>query len=181
MIESFSYLLAQPCTQSLETLNLGHNSVGNEGVHKLKDGLISNRSVLRLGLASTKLSCEGRQGVCVPLLIFHVVKLPCIFLSLSFMHSVLQELWLWPNLLPRVPDCCVSTFERTRSRQEGWWLCRWPWKSTHLCCVLTWTESPRKKQWAWEKEIQNVYISLFNCSLNRSWKWRIHIKSECVM
>ena len=49
----------QPCTQSLETLNLGHNSIGNEGVHQLKDGLISNRSVLRLGLASTKLSCEG--------------------------------------------------------------------------------------------------------------------------
>lgn len=89
MIESFSYLLAQPCTQSLETLNLGHNSVGNEGVHKLKDGLISNRSVLRLGLASTKLSCEGRQGVCVPLLIFHVVKLPCIFFRLSFMHSAI--------------------------------------------------------------------------------------------
>lgn len=52
-------LFLQPCTQSLETLNLGHNSVGNEGVHKLKDGLIANRSVLRLGLASTKLSCEG--------------------------------------------------------------------------------------------------------------------------
>lgn len=33
--------------------------MGNEGVHKLKDGLIGNRSVLRLGLASTKLSCEG--------------------------------------------------------------------------------------------------------------------------
>ncbi|RVE64845.1 hypothetical protein OJAV_G00130120 [Oryzias javanicus] len=54
---------ALPCTQSLETLNLGHNSVGNEGVHKLKDGLIANRSVLRLGLASTKLSCEGAVAV----------------------------------------------------------------------------------------------------------------------
>lgn len=53
------FFFFQPCTQSLETLNLGHNSVGNEGVHKLKDGLIANRSVLRLGLASTKLSCEG--------------------------------------------------------------------------------------------------------------------------
>lgn len=60
IVEAFySPLLFQPCTQSLETLNLGHNSVGNEGVHKLKDGLIANRSVLRLGLASTKLSCEG--------------------------------------------------------------------------------------------------------------------------
>lgn len=56
------FLFLQPCTQSLETLNLGHNSVGNEGVHKLKDGLIGNRSVLRLGLASTKLSCEGGRS-----------------------------------------------------------------------------------------------------------------------
>lgn len=75
-MESCSCVLAQPCTQSLETLNLGHNSVGNEGVHKLKDGLISNRSVLRLGLASTKLSCEGMGGASVFL---DVVKFLCIF------------------------------------------------------------------------------------------------------
>lgn len=50
----------QPHTHSLETLNLGHNPVGNEGVRNLKNGLIGNRSVLRLGLASTKLTCEGR-------------------------------------------------------------------------------------------------------------------------
>lgn len=50
----------QPHTQSLETLNLGHNPIGNEGVRNLKNGLIGNRSVLRLGLASTKLTCEGR-------------------------------------------------------------------------------------------------------------------------
>ncbi|KAF4091920.1 hypothetical protein AMELA_G00042380 [Ameiurus melas] len=48
---------------SLETLNLGNNAVGNEGVLKLKDGLIANRSLLRLGLASTKLSCEGAVAV----------------------------------------------------------------------------------------------------------------------
>uniref|UniRef100_U3IRM9 Protein phosphatase 1 regulatory subunit 37 n=1 Tax=Anas platyrhynchos platyrhynchos TaxID=8840 RepID=U3IRM9_ANAPP len=48
-----------PHTQSLETLNLGHNPIGNEGVRNLKNGLIGNRSVLRLGLASTKLTCEG--------------------------------------------------------------------------------------------------------------------------
>lgn len=53
----------QPHTQSLETLNLGHNPIGNEGVRNLKNGLISNRSVLRLGLASSKLTCEGRPGV----------------------------------------------------------------------------------------------------------------------
>lgn len=53
--------MALPHTQSLETLNLGHNPIGNEGVRNLKNGLISNRSVLRLGLASTKLTCEGRM------------------------------------------------------------------------------------------------------------------------
>ena len=72
--------------------------------------------------------------------------------SLSF---VLQELWLWLNLLLRVPDWYVLTFERTRSKQEDWWLCRWPWKLTLLCCVLTWTESPRKKQWAMKLEKQH--------------------------
>lgn len=29
-------------------------------MRNLKNGLISNRSVLRLGLTSTKLTCEGR-------------------------------------------------------------------------------------------------------------------------
>ncbi|XP_014303628.1 protein phosphatase 1 regulatory subunit 37 isoform X1 [Myotis lucifugus] len=53
----------QPHTQSLETLNLGHNPIGNEGVRNLKNGLIGNRSVLRLGLASTKLTCEGAVAV----------------------------------------------------------------------------------------------------------------------
>ncbi|KFQ80192.1 Protein phosphatase 1 regulatory subunit 37, partial [Phaethon lepturus] len=50
-------------TLSLETLNLGHNPIGNEGVRNLKTGLIGNRSVLRLGLASTKLTCEGAVAV----------------------------------------------------------------------------------------------------------------------
>ncbi|KAM4642308.1 protein phosphatase 1 regulatory subunit 37 [Discoglossus pictus] len=52
-----------PHTQTLETLNLGHNAVGNEGVRHLKNGLIGNRSVLRLGLASAKLTCEGAVAV----------------------------------------------------------------------------------------------------------------------
>lgn len=57
----------QPHTHSLETLNLGHNPIGNEGVRNLKNGLIGNRSVLRLGLASTKLTCEGRvRGMAGP-------------------------------------------------------------------------------------------------------------------
>lgn len=51
--------------------------MGNEGVLKLKEGLISNRSVLRLGLASTKLSCEGR-GTSVRHRLFFVCRLPLI-------------------------------------------------------------------------------------------------------
>ncbi|KAM3911585.1 protein phosphatase 1 regulatory subunit 37 [Leptodactylus fuscus] len=52
-----------PHTMTLETLNLGHNAIGNEGVRHLKNGLIGNRSVLRLGLACAKLTCEGAVAV----------------------------------------------------------------------------------------------------------------------
>ena len=40
--------------KNLETLNLGYNNITNEGVHRLKDGLLKNRSILRLGMQSTK-------------------------------------------------------------------------------------------------------------------------------
>ncbi|KAM6325750.1 LOW QUALITY PROTEIN: protein phosphatase 1 regulatory subunit 37 [Alca torda] len=64
LTHSMAYLgMTLPHTQSLETLNLGHNPIGNEGVRNLKNGLIGNRSVLRLGLASTKLTCEGAVAV----------------------------------------------------------------------------------------------------------------------
>jgi len=53
--------LAQAFTQSLETLNLGHNNLTNEGMHRLKDGLLQNQSLLRFGLQSTKISCEGQS------------------------------------------------------------------------------------------------------------------------
>ena len=45
--------------KSLETINLGHNNITNEGIHRLKDGLLQNKSLLRIGLQSAKLSCEG--------------------------------------------------------------------------------------------------------------------------
>lgn len=86
IVKAFYFpLLFQPFTQSLETLNLGHNSVGNEGVHKLKDGLIANRSVLRLGLASTKLSCEGGNEC----LFASVCLFVCLFLHFLTHVSVL--------------------------------------------------------------------------------------------
>jgi len=47
--------------KSLETINLGHNNITNEGIHRLKDGLLQNKSLLRIGLQSSKLSCEGND------------------------------------------------------------------------------------------------------------------------
>ena len=43
----------------LETLNLGHNPITNEGIHLVKDGLLKSKSLLKLGLSGTKISCEG--------------------------------------------------------------------------------------------------------------------------
>ena len=47
-------------TDSLETLNLGHNPITNEGIHLVKDGLLKSKSLLKLGLSGTKVTCEGR-------------------------------------------------------------------------------------------------------------------------
>lgn len=96
----------QPHTQSLETLNLGHNPIGNEGVRNLKNGLISNRSVLRLGLASTKLTCEGRmrarragasgaQQGGWPVARHGALGQP--------LRSPSQARWLWQSSSPRAP------------------------------------------------------------------------------
>lgn len=51
------------CTRSLQTLNLGHNRVTNEGIHTLKEGLLRNHSLQRLGLLNTRLSSEGTEKV----------------------------------------------------------------------------------------------------------------------
>ena len=48
--------------RSVETINLGHNNITNEGIHRLKDGLLQNKSLLRIGLQSAKLSCEGTDN-----------------------------------------------------------------------------------------------------------------------
>jgi len=44
----------------LETLNLGHNPITNEGIHILKDGLLKAKGILKLGLSGAKVSCEGK-------------------------------------------------------------------------------------------------------------------------
>lgn len=56
------YCTLQSSTHNLETLNLGHNNITNEGIHLLKEGLLVSKSLLRLGLQGTKISCEGWSG-----------------------------------------------------------------------------------------------------------------------
>ncbi|MBN3294850.1 PPR37 phosphatase, partial [Amia calva] len=48
-----------PKVVTLETLNLGHNNLQNEGIQRLKEALIANRSLLHIGLAYTRITCEG--------------------------------------------------------------------------------------------------------------------------
>ena len=53
------YCILQISTKSLETLNLGHNNLTNEGIHRLKEGLLQNKSLLRVGIQACKVTCEG--------------------------------------------------------------------------------------------------------------------------
>ncbi|XP_049783625.1 protein phosphatase 1 regulatory subunit 37 [Schistocerca cancellata] len=46
-------------SKTLETLNVGHNTLSSECLHIIKEPLQQNRSLLRLGMQSTHLSCEG--------------------------------------------------------------------------------------------------------------------------
>ena len=50
----------QTSTKSIETLNIGHNNITNEGIHRLKEGLLHNKSLLRIGLQAAKVTCEGK-------------------------------------------------------------------------------------------------------------------------
>lgn len=40
-------------------LNIGHNVLSSDVLHSMKDSLVQNRSLLRLGMQSTQLACEG--------------------------------------------------------------------------------------------------------------------------
>ena len=53
--------LPQPILTNLETLNLGQNNLGNDGVHILKDALMKNRSLLRLGLYACRFGDQGKD------------------------------------------------------------------------------------------------------------------------
>ncbi|KAJ1527568.1 hypothetical protein ONE63_007533 [Megalurothrips usitatus] len=45
--------------RSLEMLNIGHNVLTSDVLHTMKDSLQQNRTLLRLGMQSTHLACEG--------------------------------------------------------------------------------------------------------------------------
>ncbi|XP_065511324.1 protein phosphatase 1 regulatory subunit 37 isoform X2 [Caloenas nicobarica] len=116
-----------PHTQSLETLNLGHNPIGNEGVRNLKNGLIGNRSVLRLGLASTKLTCEGAVAVAE-----FIAESPRLLrldlreneiktgglMALSLALKVKSFLETQKALLAEIQNGCKRNFVLAREREE---------------------------------------------------------------
>ena len=51
--------LFQPCTKSLRELVLSHNRCGDSGLFMLKLGLLANRSIEKLVLSNTRMTCEG--------------------------------------------------------------------------------------------------------------------------
>ena len=50
---------SQPCTRSLHEINLSNNRVGDSGLMQLKLPLLANRSVAKIVLINTKVTCEG--------------------------------------------------------------------------------------------------------------------------
>jgi protein phosphatase 1 regulatory subunit 37 len=46
-------------TNHLRSLNVGHNAVTNEGIHRLKESLLMNKVLTNLSLQSARISCEG--------------------------------------------------------------------------------------------------------------------------
>ena len=102
----------QHMTHSVETLNLGHNNLSNEGAHRLKESLIFNKTLLRVGLQSTKLTCEGS-----PLVMLSFDQLSFSSLAARDRCSLFQAQSLLPSSSPRVHVCCDLTCARMTSRR----------------------------------------------------------------
>ena len=49
----------QPCTRSLQEINISNNRVGDSGVIQLKLSLLVNQSVTKMILVNTRVTCEG--------------------------------------------------------------------------------------------------------------------------
>lgn len=52
-------LTLKAVTKNIQTLNIGHNRLGNDGIRNLQIGLLKNKALLRLGLLNTKITAEG--------------------------------------------------------------------------------------------------------------------------
>ena len=61
MNASHIFSVTQPCTKSLQEINLSNNRVGDYGIMMAKLSLLANRSLLKLILCNTRITCEGAQ------------------------------------------------------------------------------------------------------------------------
>ena len=61
MNASHIFFVTQPCTKSLQEINLSNNRVGDYGIMMAKLSLLANRSLLKLVLCNTRITCEGAQ------------------------------------------------------------------------------------------------------------------------
>lgn len=59
LFQLFFSLIVQEASTSLETLNIGQNTLGNEFLLIIKEALITNKNILRLGLQSTLMTNEA--------------------------------------------------------------------------------------------------------------------------
>lgn len=55
----FCFSLLQPMITTLETLNIGQNNLGIDGIMKLKEGLMKNKFLQRMGMFSCRINDEG--------------------------------------------------------------------------------------------------------------------------
>lgn len=46
-------------SETLVSLDISHNAIGDEGIQHMKQGLLTNQSLENLGLSCAKLTCEG--------------------------------------------------------------------------------------------------------------------------
>lgn len=59
------YSVLQPGLKVLQVLDLGENSLGNEGIQVIREPLIANNTLKELGLARTSITCEGTTALTI--------------------------------------------------------------------------------------------------------------------
>ena len=46
-------------SETLVSLDISYNAIGDEGIQHMKQGLLTNQSLEIVGLSNAKLTCEG--------------------------------------------------------------------------------------------------------------------------